>query len=274
MESWSEAVEPRNAASVVLMRPGVGEIELYFLNRHARMSFAAGVAVFPGGSVEARDFERVNDTSWVGPDPIDWSRRLGVTPELAAALVCAAVRETFEETGVLLAGDSDRVNLADLTGTDWEATRAALAIGELGLYDVLREYGLAIRTDLLTPWSCWVTPLEVATRFRTWFFLAESPVGQSARDVSGEADQVMWLTPRAAIEHGQAGRISLWPPQYATCAELYDAATPAVALEVAAVREARGGLHPARFTTDQDHLGGEESQALATAMVLAKLERR
>src|SRR3954453_15984421 len=111
-----EPAEPRHASTVVLLRdagdgPGV---EAYLLRRQKTMAFAAGMFVFPGGSVDPRD-ESLPDQSWVGPRAAEWASILTPDDALAKALVCAAVRETFEESGVLLAGpDSDTV-VADTT---------------------------------------------------------------------------------------------------------------------------------------------------------------
>ena len=98
--------EPRDAATVVLMRPGTTATgpEVYLLRRQASMAFAAGMCVFPGGGVDPRDFDHA--VAWAGPAPAEWAERLGTDEATARALVCAAVRETFEESGVLLAGPS------------------------------------------------------------------------------------------------------------------------------------------------------------------------
>ncbi|MCW2829166.1 MAG: hypothetical protein JWQ67_2782, partial [Marmoricola sp.] len=96
-----EPAEPRNAATVVLMRPGSEGPEVYLLRRQTSMAFAGGMCVFPGGGVDPRDFDHA--IAWAGPSPQEWAARLGTDEATARALVCAAVRETFEESGVLLA---------------------------------------------------------------------------------------------------------------------------------------------------------------------------
>ena len=88
------------------------------------MAFAAGMCVFPGGGVDPRDFDHA--VAWAGPSPAAWAEKLGTDEAMARALVCAAVRETFEESGVLLAGTSPTSVVADTTGDDWEADRLAL----------------------------------------------------------------------------------------------------------------------------------------------------
>ena len=131
MEGRAEPAVPRDAATVMLVRPagGAGQpagggFEVYMLKRQSSMKFAPGAYVFPGGSVDPRDAEA--DLAWTGPDAAEWGRLLGVPPGPARALVCAAVRETFEESGVLLAGPSPDEVVADTTAEDWEADRHAL----------------------------------------------------------------------------------------------------------------------------------------------------
>jgi 8-oxo-dGTP pyrophosphatase MutT (NUDIX family) len=277
----AEPVEPRNAASVVLLRSGSpeatvtpgsqGRLELYFLHRHARMSFAAGVAVFPGGGVDLRD--HVPPERWVGPDVEEWSHRLGVPPTLAAALITAAVRETFEETGVLLAGTRSGGLVADTTGADWELDRQSLIAGEAGLSEVLLRRDLVLDSLLLTPWACWVTPSGSPRRYRTWFFLAEVPPGQEARDVSTESEGAGWWSVRRALSSTHRGDLALWPPQYATCALLFDVATPAEAMTLAHDRAEAGEFPPARFTGDEEHLGGEDRLTELAESMRSRLER-
>ena len=111
------------------------------------MAFAAGMCVFPGGGVDPRDFDHA--VAWAGPAPAEWASRLGVDEATARALVCAAVRETFEESGVLLAGTSPTSVVEDTTGDDWESDRVALETRELSFTEFLDRRGLVLRTDLL-----------------------------------------------------------------------------------------------------------------------------
>ena len=112
--------EPRDAATVVLLRPGATGPDVYLLRRQTSMAFAGGMCVFPGGGVDPRDFddELVDRGLWAGPSPAEWAERLGCEEPKARALVCAAVRETFEESGVLLAGAGADSVVADTTGDD------------------------------------------------------------------------------------------------------------------------------------------------------------
>ncbi len=226
-----EPVEPRDAATVVLTRDGSrpqAGPDVYLLRRQTSMDFAAGMCVFPGGGVDRRDFD--HEVSWAGPTPTEWAERLDCEADLARALVCTAVRETFEESGVLLAGPSHDEVVADTTGDDWEADRVALETRELAMTDFLTRRGLVLRTDLLGAWGAWLTPVFEPRRYRTWFFTAALPTGQRTRDVSTESSSVTWLPALDAVEQVEAGAMLMMPPTYLTCLELAQHTDPAAVL--------------------------------------------
>ncbi|MGW0810533.1 NUDIX hydrolase [Nonomuraea sp. NPDC002799] len=208
-------VPARDAATVVVLREGP---EVYLLRRKSTMAFAAGAYVFPGGSVDARDTDQA--VAWAGPSPSEWGRTFKASERLARGLVCAAVRETFEESGVLLAGPGPESVVADTTGDDWEADRLALIDRSLAFADFLARRGLVLRSDLLKPWAHWITPELERRRFDTRFFAAVLPEGQRTRDVGGEADHVDWKRPADALELARKGEIFLMPPTYQTLTEL------------------------------------------------------
>jgi hypothetical protein len=139
---------------------------------------------------------------------------------LATALICAAVRETFEESGVLLAGSSADDVVADTSGDDWEADRLALLDRSLSLAEMLGRRRLVLRADLLRPWAHWITPEVEPRRYDTRFFVAVLPAGQRTRDVGGEADSVVWMRPRAAFDAYERGDLGLMPPTAFTLMEL------------------------------------------------------
>ena len=229
-----EPVEPRNAATVILMAPSEQGPAVYYLRRQVSMDFAGGMCVFPGGGVDPRDFDA--SVAWTGPSPAQWAERLGCDEETARALVCAAVRETFEESGVLLAGPHEDEVVADTTGDQWEADRVALETRELSMTDFLTQRGLVLRTDLLGVWDAWLTPVFEPRRFRTWFFVAALPEGQRTRDVSSESSSVTWLPARQAADLADAGELALMPPTYLTSIEVGRFATPEEVLAAAADR--------------------------------------
>lgn len=222
---------PRPAATVVLLRDADGGPEAYLLRRRTSMSFAAGMYAYPGGGVDPRDAEA--ELGWAGPDPREWARRLGVDAATAQAVVCAAVRETFEEAGVLLAGP-DATSLVE--PRDWSAERAALEAHELSFADFLREHGLVLRSDLLAGWARWVTPAFEERRFDAWFFVAVLPPGQQAALEVGEADRVAWLSPAEAVRGHERGLYGMMPPTVTVLRELLPLRTAAQALEAAADR--------------------------------------
>nr|WP_113704698.1 NUDIX hydrolase [Nonomuraea lactucae] len=215
----ADPVPPHDAATVVILREGPpGGVEVYLLRRKSTMAFAAGAYVFPGGSVDPRDADQA--VAWAGPSPAEWGKVFGADERVARGLVCAAVRETFEESGVLLAGSGPGSVVADTTGDDWEADRLALLDRSLAFADFLARRGLVLRSDLLKPWAHWITPEFEDKRFDTRFFVAALPEGQRTRDVDGEADHVVWQRPAEAIELARAGSIFLMPPTYRTLDEL------------------------------------------------------
>ncbi|MGW0590746.1 NUDIX hydrolase [Streptosporangium sp. NPDC002607] len=224
-------VPARDAATVVILREDAGQVEVYLLRRKASMAFAAGAYVFPGGSVDPRDTDQ--EITWAGPSPAAWGEIFRADEQTARGLVCAAVRETFEESGVLLAGPSAESVVADTTGDDWEADRLALIDRTLSFADFLGRRGLVLRSDLLRPWAHWITPEVENKRFDTRFFVAALPPGQLTRDVGGEADQVVWVRPADALGQGRAGQIFLMPPTHRTLTELcaYDKVSETLAAE-------------------------------------------
>ena len=230
-----DVVAPRDAATVVLLRDGSSDLEVYLLRRAGTMAFAAGMYVFPGGSVDPRDGD--NDTAWSGPPAVDWAAQLGCDESLARSLVCAAVRETFEESGVLLAGPSAQQVVPDTTDADWERDRQALLDRSLSMSALLAGRGLVLRTDLLRPYAHWITPEFEPRRFDTRFFLAALPAGQRARDVSGEADLADWVTVRDAVAAFDSGRMAMLPPTIEALRELAEHDDVAAAL--AAPRDVR-----------------------------------
>jgi len=234
----------RDAATVMLLRPArparlagdgpAGQqgdedgLEVYMLRRKPSMAFAPGAFVFPGGSVDPRDADE--EVAWAGPGGAEWGRIFDAPAQLARALVCAAVRETFEESGVLLAGPAAATVVADTTGDDWEADRLALLDRSLSLAEMLRRRRLVLRADLLRPWSRWITPVVEERRFDARFFAAALPPGQRTRDVGGEAAQVAWIRPADAIAAGRRKEIVLWLPTAVSLGELADCASVAAAL--------------------------------------------
>ncbi|MBB6122072.1 NUDIX hydrolase [Nocardiopsis algeriensis] len=224
MPEPSAAAVPRPAATVMLLRSAGEGMEVLLMRRVRSMGFAPGAYVFPGGGVDARDAD--GDLPWTGPDPQEWADVLGTDVRQARALVCAAVRETFEETGVLLAsepGDED-VTL-DTDSEEWERDRIGLVDRSRSFTEVLSRRGLVLRSEWLRAWSRWITPAVEKRRYDTWFFTAELPPGQASRDVGGEADLTLWIDPARVEGEWRAGRMPMLPPTVANCVQVAECGT-------------------------------------------------
>ncbi|MEV4660463.1 NUDIX hydrolase [Micromonospora echinofusca] len=232
---------PRVAATVLLLRPAGDGFEVYLIRRVAAMAFG-GMYAFPGGGVDPSDSQAHLD--WAGPTPAGWGERLGLTPEAAQAVVCAAAREVFEEAGVLLAGPDAQTVVGDVSGDDWEADRVALEQRRGGFADLLARRGLTLRSDLLLPWSRWITPEFEPRRFDTYFFVALLPEGQRTRDVSGEADHTLWVRPGDALSRAEVGELTMLPPTLVSLSQVAAGGDLAGVARAAATRDAATPVTP------------------------------
>jgi len=226
----------RDAATVVLLRDGVAGIETWLLTRVTQMVFAAGVTVFPGGRVDPADAA----LPFSGTAYIEVAARFGCDEPMARALLGAAVRETFEETGVLLS-----VPAADLS-----ELRAEVEDGRLGFGELLREHGLSVDAEDLQPWGRWVTPAGETRRYDTRFFVGALPPGAEAQDVTSESSAAAWVGVGEALEQAQRGERIFLPPTLATLASLVAHPTVASALAAAGERSLDPVLPHIRITDD------------------------
>ncbi|MFI8566819.1 NUDIX hydrolase [Rhodococcus sp. NPDC078407] len=210
--SPADPVPARDASTVILIRDGRArpEIEVFLLERVGGMAFAGGMTVFPGGGVDPSD--AAADVRWAGPPPSWWAGRLGTDEGKAQALVCAAARETFEECGVLLAGSAANSIVADTA--PFAAERGRLERRELSFADFLTEHDLVLRSDLLRPWSHWITPVGEARRYDTRFFVAVLPEGQNADGETSEAASSSWRSTGDALADWRRGDTVLLPPTW------------------------------------------------------------
>ncbi|MEV4684222.1 NUDIX hydrolase [Streptomyces kurssanovii] len=239
------AVVPKRAATVMLLRDTADGTAVHMLRRRASMAFAGGAYAYPGGGVDPRDDRPVR---WAGPSLDVWAERLGVDDTSSAqAIVCAAVRETFEEAGILLAGPTPDTVVGDTTGDDWEADRQALVDRGLSFADFIDRRGLVLRSDLLGAWARWITPEFEPRRYDTWFFVAALPEGQRARNVSTEAESTVWISPADATDGYDKGELLMMPPTVATLRTLQAFRTSAEALAAAASQDMTPVLAKARL---------------------------
>jgi len=206
---------PLASATVMVLRDSPNGPEVLMMRRHGNSSVLGGAHVFPGGKLDPQDLQA--DPAVLDQTPARLRDALGepaLDETLAAALHLAALRETLEECGLLLA---DRI--------DPEALREAetrLRAGE-GFVPTLTALGLPLQTARLTPWSRWITPRVPSvtrSRFDTRFFLAEAPVGQEARHDDHEATETLWVLPVAGLRQYWDGAIDLAPPQIMSLCQL------------------------------------------------------
>ena len=223
-------VTPLKASTVMLVRPAdpdnpapfrartavedrvapPNNIELFMIRRQKSMSFAPDAVVFPGGRVDPKDSDPA--LPWAGPTPAEWAEKLHQTEDDARRIIVAAVREVFEECGVLLAGPDANTVVDNVCTPEWAQERERLEAHEQSLAEVLIRHNLCIRTDLLAYCSNWVTPEFSPKRFDTFFFAALCPDGQAPDDRSSENSIADWVEPQWAFDLGDAGEIILLPP--------------------------------------------------------------
>ncbi len=225
--------EPRDAATVILLREAAGGFEIFMVKRHAKSGFMAGAYVFPGGTLDDADhgWARVS-----GRDGVQAAALLGeLDPVKSLALHVAAIRETFEEAGVLLADCA--------TDVDLEEARTRLNDGA-DFRALAEEHGLTLRADLLTPWSRWVTPTIERRRYDARFFLARAPGEQRAAHDRIEVTEGAWLSAQGALDRFEAGTISLPPPTLRTLEQLRSLSSVDAAFASAAAAERPQPVQP------------------------------
>src|ERR1700694_5546119 len=201
----AEAVTPRPASTILLLRDGAAadEVEVFMMVRHYEIDFNSGALVFPGGSVDKGDQEIIaRPELYSGGEGLD-----------AAALSfrIAAIRETFKESGILLARPQGSKALVDARrAAEIEAAhRADLCDGQITFLKVLTDNGMLLALDELVPYAHWITPEGMPKRFDTWFFLAATPPEQAGAHDGKESTDSIWVSPREALEGGESGRFKL-----------------------------------------------------------------
>ena len=207
----SETRPMRAASTVLLLREGAAApLEVFMMVRHYQIEFASGALVFPGGSVDTADRAIVeNPALYAGVSGLE-AETLGLDAETLAFRV-GAIRETFEESGILLArlhGDTDIIP-AKKAKAIADAEREALCAGTVSFADILAKYDLVLALDLLVPYAHWITPEGMPKRFDTWFFLAQAPPEQLGAHDGRESTDSIWLSPQEALDGKESGRFTL-----------------------------------------------------------------
>jgi 8-oxo-dGTP pyrophosphatase MutT (NUDIX family) len=218
MELNSEIITspPRAAATVVMLRDAAQGMEVFLLKRHGLSDVLGGAYVFPGGKVDRRDSE-LDLALHLDQSPQALLASLnepGIDTTTAASLYVAALREAFEESGVLFAEGA----------TPAQAVQASALLREgLAFDEALRRMRLRLQTRSVLPWSRWITPKMASVsnkRFDTRFFVSAVPMDQTAQHDNHEATESVWLSPRNALAQYWEGQIQLAPPQIMSLAHL------------------------------------------------------
>lgn len=207
---------PRAAATVVMLRDTAQGMEVFLLKRHGLSDVLGGAYVFPGGKVDSSDADLDQDAHLdQSPQALQTGlNEQDIDPITAVSLYVAAIREAFEESGILFAqgaapDHSEQANALLREGMSFDA--------------VLEKLGLRLQTSSVLPWSRWITPKRPSVmnkRFDTRFFVSAVPANQFARHDNHETTESAWLSPRSALEQYWQGQIELAPPQIMSLVQL------------------------------------------------------
>lgn len=215
------------SATILMLRDSPAGPEVFMVVRHHQIDFASGALVFPGGKVDAGDSD-VRDRCH-GVDDAD---------DIALSLQAGAIREAFEECGILLARESGSTALVSGARlTTLESYRDALVKNKISLNDFLVKEDLILACDLLQPYAHWVTPTMMPKRFDTWFYLAEAPVDHLAVHDGHESVDSVWINPAAALAGAESGKYTVIFPTRLNIEMLGDSTSVSNAFEMARARE-------------------------------------
>jgi 8-oxo-dGTP pyrophosphatase MutT (NUDIX family) len=209
------AVVPVPASTVILLRDSASGPEVLMLARHSKSEFLPDAYVFPGGRVEADDHalgERV-----AGLSRGDASRALRTVPEdRALGYFVAAIRETFEESGLLLARPRGRSEFVDAARASALAKhRLDVQSGDASFKELITREDLVLAADLLAVHAHWITPEMSPQRFDTVFFSAETPPGQEALHDGVELTDHVWIAPAQGLSEFRAKKRQMILPTWA-----------------------------------------------------------
>lgn len=184
--------EPKPAATILLLRDQP-EFQVLMVKRHHQIDFASGALVFPGGKTHAGDTDPAwaeHTVGWHAFDDVQRTLRIG------------AIREAFEEAGILLAEHHDGAHFAAACDP---AVREAVDRGEVHFLDVVRELGVRLRLDALSVFARWITPTMMPKRFDTWFYAVRAPADQVAACDGRETVDAEWIAPQEILRLAEAG---------------------------------------------------------------------
>lgn len=193
----------RPASTMLLLRDGSDGMEVFMVVRHHQIDFASGALVFPGGSIDADDHAVAQNAAL--------TRSMPGLDETALSFRIGAVRETFEECGILLARPEEAGELVPAVRADEiiGEHRVALCEGKRSFSEILRAERLVPALDLLVPFAHWITPVGLPKRFDTHFYVAVAPADQLGMHDGSESVDSIWVNPSAAVEGAKTGRFKL-----------------------------------------------------------------
>ena len=204
-------ITPLPAATVTLVRDGTQGLEVLMMKRNMQSAFVPGRYLFPGGSVDQADGLADVYAHCTGLTDEAASGRLGLESGGLAYWV-AAIRESFEESGLLLAHRENGAPIAHEHAAELAQYRKAVATGELPFDTLLRDEGLTLEVAGLVYFAHWITPRGAPRRYDTRFFVAHAPAGQEPVHDNEEMTESVWISPREAVERHRAGTFKLMTP--------------------------------------------------------------
>ena len=267
------SVPIRDAATVLALREQGEAVEVFMVRRDSRLGFLGGAHVFPGGAVDEEDRSEEALALLRGLDTLGDASRIHPDPVQARALLIAAIRELFEEAGILLACTNDGHGVDLVDGSErasrlLEARRAS-SEGRGGFARAVAAEDLVLDVSGLRYFAHWITPDRERKRFDTRFFLARAPAGQLARHCEIESTEGEWMSPARALERYRARDIELVPPTIATLetlsrftsvdgalAAFLDTPIPSILPKITMVEETFTILYPG----DSDYESGQAAQ--------------
>ena len=227
MSESAQAAVPKESATVILVRSNQANAwEVFLARRHRNSSFMAEAYVFPGGQVAAADTDAQLNGHIATPDNFNPQALLQddcLSPETAQSFFVCAIRETFEEAGVLIARTSSGhfINFdSNQENERFTAYRRELNAGTMTIHDIVEKESLLFPLEALTPYAHWITPEIMPKRFRTFFFLVKLPEEQKTTTDCSELTDSLWATPKDILKMHYEKEIMLMPPTLKTLDEL------------------------------------------------------
>ena len=223
----NDTATPVPAATILMLRESPTGMEVFMVVRHHQIDFVGGALVFPGGKIDPGDSLVRHRCS--GVDHLD---------DEMLSMQAGAIREAFEECGILLARPADSEQLVSRERLkSLDHYRTPLNNDEISLLDFLEKEDLVLACELLQPFAHWVTPEMMPKRFDTWFYIAEAPSDHLAIHDGHESVDSIWISPADALTGAQSGKYTIIFPTRLNIEMLAESHDVASALEDARKRE-------------------------------------